>query len=364
VRKFNDCDFELIETTEGIFLTTDGKANSLESSSLEIKENFHLLLADVDFKSFGILKIINKLNKKTGENMCNIIKSTMKLFQKHHDEFLTIYDAFGNQVVLYNNYGEIRVSMCERVSRIGVQTETSNCYHDIPIVMERKDRNVTAFLTSNGIIRKHSRTTDCSDKRIVVTPDNKWHLVKISNVTKIFNSSQDFASIQLLINNEYKTNWSHDLKHLDNLDLWNQFELLSQHIENKNIFLAHELAKPRQESVMVIEKAVSFSLMNQIKAFMVQVLIGLVVFATIVAIWVKRKSIWECIKLKPKQANTDSEHAETSIQMSSLLSRHEDEDELCRSSKSTEVKQHRIKINSPKSRTILKKGGGTCEESE
>jgi hypothetical protein len=234
----------------------------------------------------------------------------MKLFQKHFDEFFTIYDMFGNQIVLYNNFGEIRISTCEPVSAIWVQTETVNCYNDVPIVMERKTRNESAFLTSNGIIRKHSRTTDCSQKRILSTPSNKWRLVKVRNVTQVVNASQDFAAIQLLINNESKFNWSHNLEYLNNLDLWNQFEILSQHNEQKNIFLAHENAKPKQETLVEMEKALASTIMSKMKHFLMQALVLLFVILLIVLVWYKRAAIWHYIRLEQRELVAEVELGE------------------------------------------------------
>ena len=46
---FNECNMEISETTEGVYLTESKSAASLEASSLEMNENFHLILAVEDY---------------------------------------------------------------------------------------------------------------------------------------------------------------------------------------------------------------------------------------------------------------------------------------------------------------------------
>ena len=281
-RTLVDCGMQILETTEGVFLTTDKKAQDLEASDMEVRENFNLLLADVDFKSLGLLKILNRLSQRSSESMCNIIKTELKLFQRHFDEYLIIYDMYNNQVVVYNNFGELRKANCEQIKQIEVIEQTDNCFNDIPVFLTKDNQKITAFLTHNGILRKHSRTINCALKLIVATPNAKWRIVKIGNKSKIFNSSQKFASIQLMFNNKNDMDWSHDIKYLEKFDVWQTLSNIARINEDGKVFMTNEIGQPNQESVSEAGKLVIYSLFKQAKKYLM--IFAALIFIIVIAI--------------------------------------------------------------------------------
>lgn len=315
-KSFRDCEMDITETTEGVFLTTSKRAESLEQSNVEIKENFNLLLADVDFKSLGLLKILNRITQRASENMCNLIKTELRLFQKHIDEYLAIHDMYGNQIVVYNNFGEIRLTNCEPFEKIYIIERTNGCYRDIPVLVEKDDTNITAFLTHNGVLRKHSRTVDCSEKQIMSTPNSHWRIVKVGNQTKAFNASQIFAAIKFMANNQIMVNWTHDIRYLEKFDIWHTLSEITKSSDDENVFMTHQVEKPRQESLNEAGQFVLESMFEKTKQW---IKFGAIVCASLAVLYIcfkLRKCIvlgckfccknYTCIRRNPQQANNET----------------------------------------------------------
>lgn len=75
IGKRRECDMEVLETTEGILLSKDPKADELPNSSLDFNPSFHILLSDIDLKTFNLLNTFNMISSKTNEHICNTLKS-------------------------------------------------------------------------------------------------------------------------------------------------------------------------------------------------------------------------------------------------------------------------------------------------
>jgi hypothetical protein len=194
------------------------------------------------------------------------------------------------------------MSDCEKVNEIEIINQTTNCYRDVPIFIEKEQQKITAFLTNNGIIRKHSSIVDCAEKRIIATPNTEWRIVKIGNVSRAINSSQNFAAIQFLINNKNTMNWTHNLQYLEKFDVWQTLSSISKSRDDNNIFMTHEIGKTKQETLNEVGKAFFERLLEITKSWLRKALIFISVLLVIFICFIFRVQILKtfCCKARPR----------------------------------------------------------------
>jgi hypothetical protein len=141
-KNISDCGIMTYETTEGVLLSTDLKAETIEKSNLEFQDNFHLLLGDMDARSAKILNLFSKWNTDANSYICNILRSILKVVERQNNDYFTLYDANGDEMIFYNNYGEIVTAKCVAIDKIIPEVETENNYVDIPVEITLNNRKV------------------------------------------------------------------------------------------------------------------------------------------------------------------------------------------------------------------------------
>ena len=194
-------DINVIQTAEGLYLSTDKKSKDLEKSDKSIKLIDELLLAEIDSKDYKLMSLLLRLSQLTNEKMCQLYKSFINLYTKLDDEFFKFTDFHGNEAVLYSDQGRIFIPQCMKIESIDVITETKYCYKDFPVRIVIKNETINAFLTSEKIIKTTSKKVSCNNhhenihlkesKRILSKQKNKIILEKDDKYTHIkFNLQQ------------------------------------------------------------------------------------------------------------------------------------------------------------------------------
>ena len=79
--KIKACEMSIMSTTEGIYLSDDEKAKSIEQLNLEYQNSFHLLLGDFDLKNYKIFQLITNLVRNIQKEQCNMKNLIMQNFE-------------------------------------------------------------------------------------------------------------------------------------------------------------------------------------------------------------------------------------------------------------------------------------------
>jgi len=115
------------------------------------------------------------------------------------DDKLNYFTDYTNkQFVLYSKNGAIYKPSCDKVFKIANIAKSNSCYYDTPIIAFYKSRQISAFLTSNGIIRDSSTVVPCTNQ---------------FRYNKIRNSTYTIVSMR----NEYRINENLKYKKLNPL---------------------------------------------------------------------------------------------------------------------------------------------------
>jgi hypothetical protein len=120
------------------------------------------LLADRDFEGRKLYRLYAHIS----EQICLIFLSTLRVLSKLVDEYVRIEDSSGNCIIVYADGGNLYVPTCTNINSTYICTNNfSNFYKNLPVVLDYLSRNLTAFLTTDLILRPTSRRIDCNDKK-------------------------------------------------------------------------------------------------------------------------------------------------------------------------------------------------------
>jgi hypothetical protein len=106
-------------------------------------------LADEDYKILNALKNEKELVKQ----FCKDYENQLNLFRMMDDKLSYFTDYTNKKFLLYSKNGAIYKPSCDKVFKISNIAKSNSCYYDTPIFAFYKSRQISAFLTSNGIIR-------------------------------------------------------------------------------------------------------------------------------------------------------------------------------------------------------------------
>jgi hypothetical protein len=208
-------------TAEGLMLSIDELWHSfplINGSSLLVANEF--LLADRDFEGRKLYRLYDHIS----EQLCLIFLSTLRALSRLVDEYVRIEDNSGNKIIVYADSGNLYVPTCTKVNTTYILTNNfSNCYEDLPVVFDYFNRNVTAFLTTDLILRPTSRRIDCKDikSRYFFLPATNLLLHQVGSVLTF--GRRDDVLWQSLDTSNIMLSQANSIKHyhgtLDGLDV-------------------------------------------------------------------------------------------------------------------------------------------------
>ena len=162
--------------------------------------------------------------------------ASIRTLSRLTDEYVRIEDTSGNKIVVYADSGNIFIPTCVDVSIIHILTDNyTNCFEDLPVLFEYLNKNLTAFLTTDMILRPTSRRMDCKEikSRYFFFPNSSILLHQMgSSLTKM---ARDDVLWQALDTSNILLSQANAIKHyhgtLDGLDLLSMQEEYIQYDE-------------------------------------------------------------------------------------------------------------------------------------
>jgi hypothetical protein len=133
-KKIEEFGMEIFPATEGIFLTKSNPTNKLCESEININQEQHIMLADIDKRSFAIISIMEKLAKTIQKQNCFNTLNIINIMSRNINKYLSFRDNSGKILILYNNNGEIIVKICVKIELIYIKEfKNLRCQIDIPV---------------------------------------------------------------------------------------------------------------------------------------------------------------------------------------------------------------------------------------
>jgi hypothetical protein len=246
--KNTECGMVLISTTEGVYVTENEEADKLIKSDIDYQNNFHLTLGDVDLKSFKLLAIMTKLGMQTQKYQCSTLKTILKNFKKNINEYFVLEDPDGEEMILYNDQGEVKLCRCIEIRKILIKEEMVGCFNDLQIIIDNNNKSVPAFLTDHGIIRKYSKIVPCNSIRIITTPDNKIRIQIEGTKVKIEKSTARRISINFNEYREEKFNYTHDTMLIENFDLIKEINRFKEFRSEEHSYYVNHYESPHRKN--------------------------------------------------------------------------------------------------------------------
>ncbi|CAF0989556.1 unnamed protein product [Brachionus calyciflorus] len=234
------CYLNITKTTEGILLSESEQAKDLQISiKANLNEKEHLMLADLDFKSYWIFSIINKMNN---ERLCKINNRMTQLFEKMMNEFFIMDDIDGNELVIYNDQGELLVSKCVKINEVNIRNDNSECFYNAPVKFKYQNNSMNGFINNDGIISRKSKFEAAI----------QFKMIAIKEDIKLI-PSETIQNIKFIHANEQ----------IDNFDLLNEFEKFRQgNIEQENLII--------DDYKQVEEIPINFQMKNIVSSLILQ----------------------------------------------------------------------------------------------
>lgn len=152
--------FPVFNTAEGMLLTMHPffSTRELRNGTTLLAAN-EFILADKDYSD----RILYKLFDHVSEELCLVFLNTIRIISRLVDEFVRIEDTDGNSIIVYANNGNVFLPTCVATDIIYVLDNATNCYEDLPVLFNYLNHNLSAFLTTDLILRSTSRMIDCKN---------------------------------------------------------------------------------------------------------------------------------------------------------------------------------------------------------
>ena len=212
------CDVDMYTTTEGVYLVPESDENNIKLKSLPIKMDSEAIkdfqLADEDYDYYLNAKGIKKLERET----CLLWLSQLKKFESETNSFMSLFDNYGNELILYNNKTSIAIPTCITINKL--ETITTNlCYKDIPFQIQLNGRNIIVYMNNDKILVRTSNTIPCdSNKRTMYLAKNDIDINYNKNKVQIENIKRSKIELNLKTLNLDKLNFQHTPLLTDSLD--------------------------------------------------------------------------------------------------------------------------------------------------
>ena len=196
-----ECGQTLLTTSKGMFLGPT-EAN-ITKGKPSFKSVGNLMLADEDLKNLQLTRMYRSVSR----SLCYLSTWTLSLLAHFHDRYLTIQDVRGNDMVIYTYHGSLYVPQCYLVSQIEISDALLNCYVDTPVRFTYRNKTMSAFLNSQGILRPTSRLELCANS-IQKIPLPRTKRVIVRNGTSVsLKPNKGTVSLELFHQNFTKLNY-------------------------------------------------------------------------------------------------------------------------------------------------------------
>ena len=151
------CNSLVVGTNEGIYLTSPTFVKNFRHHAINLKDVSDIALADKDFTVFQ--DTIDK--QKLYDSICFLFMNTIKVFSMQQNQYISLLDRKGKNIVLYSTNENIYVPNCFETGQISVHETTENCYEDVPISFTNQNRSINGFLQNDRIIKRNSIQISC-----------------------------------------------------------------------------------------------------------------------------------------------------------------------------------------------------------
>lgn len=184
-----------------------------------LKTANEFILADKD----NTERILFRLFQHVAEEVCLQLLTTIRALSRLNDEYIKLEDTNGEPYVLYAHNGNVFIPTCVNVNTIFVLSNYTNCYEDLPVIVQYLSHNVSAFLTTDLILRPTSRVINCDliTSRYFDFPNTGLLLRQIGNRSTFINRKdvlwQAIDSDNILLDNANSISHYHGV--LDGLDV-------------------------------------------------------------------------------------------------------------------------------------------------
>jgi hypothetical protein len=122
-----------------------------------LKDVSDIALADKDFTVFQ--DTIDK--QKLYDSICFLFMNTIKVFSMQQNQYISLLDRKGKNIVLYSTNENIYIPNCFETGQINVHETTESCYEDVPISFTNQNRSINGFLQNDRIIKRNSIQISC-----------------------------------------------------------------------------------------------------------------------------------------------------------------------------------------------------------
>jgi hypothetical protein len=236
VAKVNECQMNLLQTAEGLFLTEDPKALGLvdhTNSTAHEFSYFKFAMADANFHQF---ESRNNLFSYLKDILCVSYKTQLSIRRNFEsDEFYPLFD-FTNILVLQNVDGLITVPDCYKVNEIEVFNKSKTCNRGISISFTLQGNLHYGFLNKDRIISQTTAIRNCSktfsmyfvEQGLIVKSVENYYLFQD-------HSGTNDSSIKHLPPKSY--NFDHNQILLDHVSEFTDIEKQAEIIDFDNAFL-------------------------------------------------------------------------------------------------------------------------------
>jgi len=228
-KTFRECDIKITGTSEGLFLAKQEDTLNFERAEIDVNIQHELTLAEIDSNKFNFINLYRKITQALCFNGLNVLQS----YRQFDDLYFKFYNYKGQTTIYYTNKGEIYLPRCKQIETIKVLTNLTNCYQDVPIIIQETNKTITAFLQPESILRATSKITNC-DAQIQMLFDEASNKVIERKDTKIKThekSAIHFTQHTFLDRIAEQTNYQHFSTLLEETDVLSQFLNLTRIIE-------------------------------------------------------------------------------------------------------------------------------------
>jgi hypothetical protein len=148
------------------------------------------------------------------------------MFENQLDEFLILNDRSDNKTILYNNRGQILIANCISVQTVKIivdKKKVDQCYNEVPVSFQLNNNTVTAFLTSDGIIRTKPTTRICAEYKIITLPFVKKYIKLIFDKMVIVNTS-NVGKVETIDDEEFLIKLNHAEEVIQDIDILDEIK--------------------------------------------------------------------------------------------------------------------------------------------